>query len=131
MTDEEFKALLTDEHDYNAIHMVPVSFILRNAIDSCDFGPPFDGDVVSWWQAIISDKAGDSGFGHLVDSILKNGWRKDSAIGFDGEYINEGHHRLVAAILLCLDEVPVSAWGRSGRDNLCAHYSTDEHSIHV
>jgi hypothetical protein len=39
------------------------------------------------------------------------GWT--SAIGWEAERrdITEGHHRLVAAILLCEDEVPTTEWG--------------------
>lgn len=60
---------------------------------------------------MIQSKASDSGFQRLVDSILNDGWEEGSAIGWRDGYICEGHHRLAAAILLALDEIPVTDWG--------------------
>lgn len=108
---------------------VPVAYILRNAKSSVDWGDCYDD--VTWWESGIADKAADSGFGHLVESILTNGWDYQSTVGFDGETIQEGHHRLVAAILLGMDTVPVTPWGSSGRSRLCAHYDDVPFSIYV
>ena len=98
--------------------MVPVTTILRDAEESCDF-PTFDGSPAEW-KRMMMEKANDSGFGDLIDAILDNGWEEGSAVGFDGSYINEGHHRIVAAILLGMDEVPVADWGLS-TGTLSAH----------
>ena len=118
MEDWEITATL-DAAGVDEIIEVPVDYILRNAVTSCDFGPSWD-DTTEWWEKIIAEKAGDTGFGHLVDSILTRGWEPGSAVGFDGESINEGHHRLVAAILLCMPTVPVSTYG-NGNNSLSAH----------
>jgi hypothetical protein len=106
---------------------VPVTEILQNVTYSCDFDyistyidsyGEEDG-YLYFWNEVISTKASDSGFGYLVESIIENGFNPKGAIGYDrhtGE-INEGHHRLVAAILLCLDEVPVTPYGECWYEN--------------
>lgn len=71
---------------------------------------------------MINDKANDSGFMRLVDNMLENGWMPGSAIGYRHGYINEGHHRLVAAILLGLDEVVVTDGWDDGPRVLSAHH---------
>jgi hypothetical protein len=102
--------------------MVKVLDIFRNAVDSCDFGSfPTDPDErAEKWLYIIRSKAKDSGFGRLVDAILENGFDPDSPIGWNEGSIEEGHHRLVAAILLCLDEIPTTPFG-GGDGRICAH----------
>lgn len=107
---------------------VSVAHILKTVGGSCDFGSlnnfqgaTEDDQRTVFWQHVIMAKASDSGFGHLVDSILEEGFH-GSAIGweeYEGDdgttgYISEGHHRLVAAILLGMDEIPVSPYGKSG-----------------
>lgn len=105
--------------------MVPVTTILNDTTGSVDFGFVSDfGSSEAFWREIIINKSSDTGFGHLVESIMEDGWSEDSAIGWDGDYITEGHHRLVAAILLGMDEVPVSLYGTSqwrGNGYICAH----------
>lgn len=129
MNDIEILTHLADV-DNEAIE-VPVSFILRNARGSVDWGEAWD-DGTAWWEIGIKGKASDTGFGHLIDSILSEGWQEGSAIGFDGETITEGHHRLVAAILLGLDTVLVSPWGDDATGNLCAHWNDDNpNPIHL
>jgi len=117
------------------ITWLPVTTILRETWCSCDFGAVSDyDDDTHFWQHLISNKAADSGFGHLVDSILEHGFAESSAVGwYDGE-ITEGHHRLVAAILLGMDEVPTSPYGGSWYPNgrrLSAHYNDDHHAIDI
>lgn len=125
MEDWEIEATLR-AMDYDAEPIeVPVRFILERANDSCDWGSSW-GDRTEWWLNGIMQKAADTGFGHLIESILTDGWQENSAIGFDGDYITEGHHRLVAAILLCLDTVLVCPGGNSGRDTVCAHWNDDD-----
>lgn len=111
------------------VTMIPIAEILRDTVGSCDFGMiarRYGGDSTAFWQDIITTKAKDTGFGHLVDSILEFGFLPGSAIGYAEGYINEGHHRLVAAILLGLDEIPVTECGRGtphpgGGGELVAH----------
>ena len=109
------------------MRMVPVLDILRKTTYSVDFGDVDSyGAPENFWRKMIHHKSMDTGFGHLVESILKNGWSENSAIGWkcwgDDTYeITEGHHRLVAAILLGLDEIPVMPWGQSDRLGIDAH----------
>lgn len=117
------------------VKWVKVTEILKNLYRSCDFGDfdeyTHDGDNTPLIQAIIQGKASDSGFMHLVESIMEHGFREEGAIGWDGEELQNGHHRFVAAVLLCLDEVPtVEFWGTEWDDcpstpATCAHYSRD------
>lgn len=100
----------------------PIIEILRTVEYSVDFGSVYDypGDDIdeqrtNFWRDVITLKSADTGFGHLVDSILEEGFH-GSAVGWDTDCheITEGHHRLVAAILLCMDTVLTSAFGQSG-----------------
>ena len=114
--------------------MMKVTDILNGLIESGDFcrgvrvGTEYeDDDRTELWMEIIRDKSADSGFGYLVDSILEHGFDKDSTIGYDVDhgYMSNGHHRMVAAILLGLDEVPVSDYGSNidkYEECLTAHY---------
>ena len=105
--------------------MVKVLDLIKYAHDSVDFG---DVDIddnnahTGWWQEIIRVKSADTGFGALVNAILQNGFDPESPVGWDPEdgTITEGHHRIVAAILLCLDEIPYSRYGGGDR-SICAH----------
>lgn len=108
--------------DDNEVVMTPVRDILANVKGSCDFGPVIDypGDDMderrtNFWIEVITSKASDTGFGHLVESILEHGFDPTAPAGWLDGRINEGHHRIVAAILLCMDEIPTSVWSRAGR----------------
>lgn len=93
------------------ITLTPVVEILRNCKGSGDFGD-IVGDSTEWWERVITTKAADSGFGHLVESYLEHGWLEGSAVGWVNGQILNGHHRLVMAILLGLDYIPtVDMWG--------------------
>jgi hypothetical protein len=121
---------------------VSITRILKETTHSVDFGgvdDSYDGDSTAFWQDIIATKSADTGFGHLVDSILEHGFDPDGAIGWEGDCshyvdgggaaINEGHHRLVAAILLCMDEVPTTPYGGQSfitGQLLSAHYDYDD-----
>lgn len=127
--------------------MTSIIDILRTVEESCDFGNihDFQGKNedekrTNFWIEVISSKAADTGFGHLVDSIIEEGFH-GSAIGWNADtgYISEGHHRLVAAILLGMDEVPTTLHGTNGAhaprgrhsDRFSAHWNLDEHPIPV
>lgn len=105
--------------------MTPVRDILRTAYGSCDLG--------HWEQPeglimhMLEYKSGDSDFVHLVNSLMENGWNLESCVGWDTSadgrgHINEGHHRLTAAILFGMDEVPTTPYGR-GWGNVSAHHN--------
>lgn len=118
--------------------MVSVAEILQTVEYSCDFGfvSEYPGDTIDdqrtrFWADVIETKAGDTGFGHLVNSIIENGFT--SAIGWNERTkgITEGHHRLVAAILLGMDEVPTCEWGDNYDLGISAHWNADPAPIKV
>jgi hypothetical protein len=113
-----------------------VTDILEQTTGSVDFGDVDDySSPEDFWFAMMSDKAGDTGFGHLVESIMAHGFKPEGAIGWDKGCQMDGHHRLTAAILLCLDEIPtVPEYGAEwynpdGTKKVVAHYSADEYPI--
>jgi hypothetical protein len=102
------------------MEMTCITEILQTVTVSCDFGEvsDYEGETLddkrtNFWIDVIRVKSGDSGFGHLIDSILEEGFH-GSAVGWNECYISEGHHRIVAAILLCLDEIPTLPYGSGG-----------------
>lgn len=113
---------------------VPVTFLMKFLTRSCDVG-----DLSVWysesggddwrdyhgWRYLMENKAQDEGFGYLVESMMEKGHLPNGAIAVDDTgYIFEGHHRLVAAILLCLDEVYIKNGGTSHhRDPSLPHVS--------
>lgn len=104
------------------VSFVSVSTILKDCTDSVDFGSvPEDPDAnARWWQRVIQSKASDLGFSTLVNAILEFGFDPRSPVGWTGREITEGHHRIVAAILLGLDEIPYTRFG-GGNGAICAH----------
>jgi hypothetical protein len=113
--------------------MTRLADILDTVRDSVDYGDvdsydPDDEDNARtlFWLAVMRGKSSDSGFSKLVHSVLENGWDESSCIGWDEKEkcITEGHHRLVLAILLCLEWVPTATFGKDGDYDLCAHDCT-------
>ena len=107
--------------------MTPVTEILQNVIGSVDMddvskyhNDPDEARTL-WWLELIQNKGSDSGFGSLLDAIMTNGWDESSTIGWANNRIYEGHHRLVIAILLCMDEVPTTRYGTAGKEYVTAH----------
>lgn len=109
--------------------MTPVTEILKNVRYSVDFGgiscyagETEDAQRTAFWKDLLRVKSSDTGFGALVAAILEKGFDRNSPIGWDTSdcSITEGHHRLAAAILLGMDEVPTSAYG-GGDGRICAH----------
>ena len=98
--------------------MMKVTDILAQTNYSCDFRENDWTDPATWLE-VIQNKACDEGFWPLIDSIVEHGIT--GAIGWNDGEITEGHHRLAAAILLCLDEIPVSSYGQEGTTPLNAH----------
>lgn len=114
-----------------SIRYMTLSEIQNFVTESVDFDWM---DTPGDWELMIRTKAKDTGFGHLVESIMTHGLLEESTVVID-EFgtIIEGHHRLVAAILLCLDVVPVSTeeqWNHAA-PYLSAHYSDDEYPIEL
>ena len=91
---------------------------LMNTVIFGDFGH-------SDWAAMINDKAADPGFWRLVEDIERDGITRPIEVRY-GE-IRNGHHRLAAAILLALDEVPVAEGYRPDFDGYpeCWAYDND------
>jgi hypothetical protein len=105
----------TDDHGWI---WVPVEWLLNNLTYSDDFGDVSGYESrAHFWGTMMESKALDGGFLDIVDSIMTHGWREAlTAIIHDyGDgpeaHISNGHHRLVAAILLCEEEVPL--WNHS------------------
>lgn len=103
---------------------VPVPWLLRNTVESCDYGAIEEyGSPEAFWSEVFT-KAQDTGFGHLIESILERGFLATGAIGWVDGLITEGHHRLIAAILLCMDTVPISGYGGCADHVLGHHFSS-------
>lgn len=109
--------------------MTSVTEILNTVRYSVDFGDidDYEGETeddrrTALWEDLLRTKSSDTGFGALVAAILANGFDRNSPIGWDtSDYsINEGHHRLAAAILLGMDEIPTTPYG-GGSGVICAH----------
>jgi len=98
-----------------------------NESDGMEFS---DEDRTYFLARMIEVKANDSSFLHLVDSLVSEGWT--SAIAWDPgrKYLGNGHHRLVAAILLGMDSVPTtpqgSCWSRSRGEILWSDTDEDD-----
>lgn len=98
------------------VEMVSVEWAMKNLIDSIDgFGRSGEVD----FAVMLNDKASDGHFGDLIATILDHGfrvpvcfyparrWSTDMSKIEDGWALGNGHHRMSAAILLCLDSIPV------------------------
>lgn len=101
---------------HGTVEMVSVEWLMKNATDSIDgFGEreTWDGPSISVnYERMLQEKATDYDFGHLVGTILTRGFRVPIVMAMNyyqtGDLMHgNGHHRMAAAILLCLDEIPV------------------------
>lgn len=109
------------------IRYLTLSQIQAEVTRSVDFG---DMSTTEDWLDMMVTKANDSGFGHLVDSIIDIGFDDREGVHIDDGCIWEGHHRLVAAILLCLDKVPVTDRYTRDYHGILAHdWHPDPHPI--
>jgi hypothetical protein len=89
--------------------MVKVAEIVENATSSVDFGE-FDGSVRSW-KTLLMYKLGDRQVPALIRAIQTEGFNVPIYLDRDDPdewIIGNGHHRLSVAILLGMDEVPVT-----------------------
>jgi hypothetical protein len=107
----------------DTVEMVSVEWIMQNTTHSVDgYNAPIGVD----YQKMMHGKCGDRGFGALVWNILHKGFRIPIVLdlAYQGEDTithGNGHHRMCAAILLALDEIPVY-W--SENDYMATDYST-------
>lgn len=90
------------------VEMVSPTWIMKNATYSVDGFDNGDGIDYQW---MIDEKGNDYGFGTLVGNIMEDGFRVPIVldIAYSGQFVTHGngHHRFVAALLLCLDKIPV------------------------
>ena len=87
--------------------MMPVSDILEYVTGSVDIS--FHGRDVDWFE-ILAAKVSHDHFDTLVDTLDSEGFTMPIVLGesrLGGYIIGNGHHRLCAAILLGMDEIPV------------------------
>lgn len=98
----------TDEE----VEMVSVEWLLNNLLYSVD-GCNDDNGVIDWGE-LIRYKNDDS-LADVVYTIQEKGFRVPiCAYRYeDGWALGNGHHRVAASILLCLDQIPVFWSARS------------------
>lgn len=101
-----------------AIEMVKVSDLLKKLVDSTDdYALVLDSE----WFRMMAEKSQDGQFATIVRLIQEEGFTDPigiKKINDDAWEMGNGHHRLTAAILLGLDEIPVdlsSMWPGEGR----------------
>jgi len=121
------------------VEMVSVEWIMQNTTDSVDGFGSFDNDTQTAsvdYEYLVSNKATDGGFGDLVGTILEKGFRVPIVLvknycdtGSQQEALvhGNGHHRMAAAILLCLEEIPVY-WSK-GKQYMCSAKSDTEETL--
>lgn len=93
----------------STITMVSIPWILRNATASLDITARDEDGNLDWF-AILAGKVSHAHFDKLADDIMAEGFTLPIVLvenGDDRYTIGNGHHRLSAAILLGLDEIPV------------------------
>lgn len=132
--------------DKNGWMWVSVEWVLNNTTHSADIGSPEGYESMThFWATLIESKALDAGFLRVVESLQKHGWKSAINVEWfpdeDEPELNiiDGHHRLVAAILLCEEEIPLWDWelgdGRKvlkGCPTIYTHHDhTDEDSLLV
>lgn len=134
--------------DENGWTWVSIEWMMKHTTYSCDFGDVSGYQSnVHFWATMIEGKALDAGFLRVVESLQTHGWMRPLNVEMqdygEGYEINiiDGHHRLVAAILLCMDEIPLWEWaivqpGKQralpGCPTIYTHHDhTDEYSLLV
>lgn len=123
--------------DENGWTWVSVEWVLKMTTHSTDIGSPEAYDSLThFWGMMIESKALDAGFLRVVESLQEHGWMSAINVQWwpeDGELnIIDGHHRLVAAILLCMDEIPMWDWemgdGRKAVEGCPIIYTHHDHT---
>jgi hypothetical protein len=98
-------------------YMMKVTDLMKYVTYSIDVDDLVD---VYDWQGLILNKAEDESLWALVDLIQENVFTTPICVArdADGWMLGNGHHRLVAAILLGLDEIPVIFSGVDADGNI-------------
>jgi len=100
----------------NAVNDVPVSLLLKMLNDfideRCGGEWPDQRDPVVALERLMKQKTRDMSFWFLLDAIEKDGFTVPICVNYRGIdensiMLGNGGHRLSAAILLCLDTIPV------------------------
>jgi hypothetical protein len=111
------------------VEMVSVEWIMQNSQSSVDGFSDFEGGVD--YEFMLRSKTTDSNFGHIIGTIINRGFRVPIVMCPDrrggGLTHGNGHHRMCAAILLGLDEIPVY-WAED--DYMSSHESEKEELGH-
>lgn len=99
----------TPEQMCDTVEMVSVEWLLNNIHYSVDSLNDDSGHID--FEYMLRDKATDYSFPGLVHTIWERGFRVPICL-YPNPYgadwaLGNGHHRLSAAILLCLDQIPV------------------------
>ena len=99
------------------VEMVSVEWAMKNLVDSIDGYGTGNGPGTVDFGRMVWYKSSDSQMGDLLATIMERGFRVPVCfyrdIYWDGWALGNGHHRMAAAILLCLDEIPVY-WAGEG-----------------
>lgn len=109
------------------VEMVSVEWIMNNATNSVD---GYNDSVGVDYVEMMQSKARDAYFPALVSVIMEEGFRIPIVLvkNYSGHAVTHGngHHRMIAAILLGLDSIPVywSDWLESG-DYMCMRVSDE------
>jgi hypothetical protein len=105
----------------DTVEFVSVEWIMKNVGKSVDA----DISTPNNFFDMMLYKSWDACFAPLVHDIMDNGIMNPVCIvnRSDGFIFGNGHHRLVAAILLCMDTIPVY-W--SDEDYMCSEYTDSE-----
>lgn len=98
----------------NAPEMIPgttervsVEWLLQNLTATCEY------DLDDGFGEMVNHKASDYSFSGTLDNIMRDGFRVPVVVNIGGWddsdhlELGNGHHRLSAAILLCLDDMLV------------------------
>lgn len=115
------------------VELVDVEWILKNLQATVDYYDDGEGNVL--WQDMIEAKGSDYAFESLLNAITTQGFRvpivlsvkgfEEASSRYDGKLsLGNGHHRMVAALLLFLHSIPVF-WS-DGSDFMCLNYSGPE-----
>lgn len=97
------------------VEMVSVVWLMQNLESSVDGYTATDDEGFEIrevdFASLILGKGGDGYFGTVLNTIVTQGFRVPICLykpwGKGGWGLGNGHHRMAASILLCLDQIPV------------------------
>lgn len=115
------------DYQLDRVQLIPVTTLLQRITQSCDIGRL---ERVEDWHRLFASKCLDGSFWALCDAIPRNGFTVPICVNVDrwtGAWsMGNGHHRLCAAVLLGLDEVPVFL--ASDNDYMHSETTTDDNT---